>query len=93
MATSQGGNGGGGNGVASTDRNSGNVYQFIASNINGQANTGGGGGSAEDHDGASNIGSTGSASGAGGSGVILLACRIMARKKLLLKSLLNKLQD
>ena len=41
MATSQGGNGGGGNGVISTDRNSGNVYQFIASNINGQANTGG----------------------------------------------------
>ena len=73
MATSQGGTGGGGDGVASTDRNSGSVYQFIATNRDGQANTGGGGGgAAEDHDGASNIGSTGSASGAGGSGVILI---------------------
>jgi len=73
MANSQGGNGGGGDGAASTDRNSGNVYQFIASNLDGQANTGGGGGgSAEDHDGSTNIGSTGSASGAGGSGVILI---------------------
>ena len=72
MATSQGGTGGGGNGVASTDRNSGSTYQYISANRDGQANTGGGGGgSAEDHDGASNP-NQGSASGAGGSGVILI---------------------
>ena len=70
MATSQGGQGGGGDGVASTDRNSGSVYQFISTNRDGLANTGGGGGGAVED--ANSVANEGSASGAGGSGVILI---------------------
>jgi len=64
-----GGQGGGGKGVMSNDRQH-STYTYSAANIDGLANTGGGGGgSAED---ANIVSNQGSASGAGGSGIILI---------------------
>jgi hypothetical protein len=76
-AQALGGNGGGGRGTSAHESNNNPATQFNATAIDGLPNTGGGGGgSGEDGQGSGFREPGGSASGSGGSGIILVRYRI-----------------